>query len=170
MGGKEVEMLVIYVFCILIKHQNMLNRYVSLLNNINSSNEEFKIEDLHNLTDFNLFLKIWTESSKLRIWLNEKKMLIAENIESKKEEILNNKYKQILNDDILIQLSKEIDEEISMLFINISKKTEFILKTIRPSNNSLLNKEIIDHRDQAIFNDICENLQIYLKTDEINLE
>jgi hypothetical protein len=171
LGGKEVESLVIFVFCILIKHQNVLNRYIELVNKINLLPDEVKIDELHSLPDFNLFLKIWTESSKLRIWFNEKKMLIAENVEAKKVELSNvNKDKQMIQEDILTDLNKEIDEEISMLFVNLSKKADFILRTIRPSMNSLLNKDEIEQKDYDVFNDICENLLIYLKTDEINLE
>jgi len=97
--------------------------------------------------------------------------MIAENVEAKKVELSNvNKDKQMMQEDILTDLNKEIDEEISMLFVNLSKKADFILRTIRPSMNSLLNKDEIEQKDYDVFNDICENLLIYLKTDEINLE
>ena len=168
-GGNEVERLVIYVFCILIKHQNIVNRFIDLVNQINSLNEEgVKIEDIYKIKDFNLFLNMWTESSKLRIWFNEKKMLLAENIESKKQQKRNNDEQNIKDENW--SSIKEIDEEISKLILILLKKAEFIIKIISPRENSQINTDSIQPGDQLVFNDICQNIFIYLKTDEINLE
>ena len=167
--GNEVERLVIYVFCILIKHQNIVNRFIDLVNQINSLNEEgVKIEDIYKIKDFNLFLNMWTESSKLRIWFNEKKMLLAENIESKKQQKRNNDEQNIKDENW--SSIKEIDEEISKLILILLKKAEFIIKIISPRENSQINTDSIQPGDQLVFNDICQNIFIYLKTDEINLE
>lgn len=98
-GGKLIDRMIYMLFITVLKFSNLLLSYDSFINKIESilntkaekkkdlitidENAEKTISQTLNniimsLPNFSLFLKIYTECSKLRSWLNEKKMYFTD--------------------------------------------------------------------------------------------
>jgi len=106
-GGKLIDKVITYIFITVLKYNNLILKYGIFIEKIESilteenskklispaANDEGGKQTQHslnsqitNINNYNLFLKIFTECSKIRSWLNEKKIYYTE-IESKKENI-----------------------------------------------------------------------------------
>jgi alpha-tubulin suppressor-like RCC1 family protein len=172
LGGKEVEPLVIHLFTVVLKYQNLITNYVEKylheIHNLESltksdsseklnSKFEIKNEELHNIhkiENFDIFLKIWTECSKIRIWFLERKMILAEDLE---------KNKNINEANSIIDL--DYDQEILKMLSGLETKAKFFLSIINPANNS--NGSTGNHQIVTFSSEIVESLLLCIKNENI---
>jgi alpha-tubulin suppressor-like RCC1 family protein len=182
-GGKEIEHLIIFLFMIILKHEKMIVRYQEYLDHLSSGGvyETINSGNIHEIKNFDYFLKIFSEVSKIRIWFNEKKMLIAEYITNVRNNLDSTKISNpMLSEDTPNSdqaLEHEVDTEICNYILTITKKAEFLLEALNISLEEEANKKIdsISPRQKnkeytPNVQDLVNNLLIYIKTDQVEIE
>jgi len=131
-GGKTIDKIINIIFIVVLKYNNLILKYGQFIDNldnivkqennknmikINEDGEKLIDQTLNNLiinlNNYSLFLKVYTECSKIRSWLNEKKIYYND-IESKKENpvaLITQKKSSEKIIDIISQKANEIVKE-----------------------------------------------------------
>lgn len=217
-GGKLVDKVINYIFVTVMKYNNLILKYGKLIEKIESIltdennkklitvNEDCEKQiqqNLHNqitnIDNYSLFLKIYTECSKIRSWLNEKKIYYTD-IETKKENIPAQKRSSEKIIDVITRKSNEtkikndnedniikefFEEHKFEVYANtlINHKLCFLLEIHPDSTSSMIFKEEnlehnklnnLNNLDAVQFNkdilEVIESVFTFIKSENIKTE